>query len=74
MEGLKDKEEPPLDPERARGELMLMLGVLARFFKTPLDYWENKTPQELRDWWEVMEEIARREAEALEKQKPKAGV
>lgn len=53
---------------------MLMLGVLARFFKTPLDYWENKTPQELRDWWEVMEEIARREAEALERQKPRAGV
>lgn len=72
MEGLREKEEPLPDPERARGELMLMLGVLARYFRTPLDYWENKTPQELRDWWEVMEEIARREAEALERQKPRA--
>lgn len=53
---------------------MLMLGVLARYFKTPLDYWENKTPQELRDWWEVMEEIARREAETLEKRRGAGGL
>ena len=65
------QEPKPLTPdevfERERG-LKMIMGVLSRFFRTPIDYWENLTEDELQDWAEVMREISYQERRAMEEE------
>lgn len=62
-----ERQTTPEEEEEKRGQLLLTLGHLARFFKTPIPFFFDLNTYELEDWVQVMNEIIRRENEANQK-------
>ncbi len=60
------REDLPED-ERAIAELMVTIGQLARFFKTPIPFFLGLDQYDLTLWIEVMDEIIRRENKESER-------
>ena len=63
-----EDEVKPLTPEEEAkiiGERALLLGTLAKFFHTPIHYFEALDDVELDLWTQTMEEYGRRQDEAV---------
>ena len=58
--------EPVWVVSKEHAELFLVIGELARFFHTPLPVWFDMDVSEINLWVEVMNELRRREAKAME--------
>jgi hypothetical protein len=61
-----EKDEPGAEDKR-RGQLLMTLGALARYFKTPIDFFENQSIHGLDEWIEVMNEMIRLEQKEIDK-------
>ena len=64
MSSRDELKTPEQHEEEARGALWLTIGQLARYFKTPIPFFFDLTPNELDDWISVMNESIRRENDA----------
>jgi len=61
------------EDERGLLEALLLVGSLAKFFHTPIPFFLNLDDSEFQMWLEIMEEISRRDSEAMEKSMKKGG-
>lgn len=66
-EWVEPKELPSEKIKENYANYKLSLGVLARFFKTPIPHFEGMNDDELGEWMDVMAEIQRRERDAQQR-------
>jgi hypothetical protein len=54
-----------LDAAKIIARRMRLVGILARHFRIPPDYWDAKTVHELEAWFEEMIDMAAEEKQAV---------